>query len=459
MFKRHRTVSALLVVVLILGILAACSGNNNSNNASGGQTTTSEPPSTPEPQQTPAPAPEPEPEPEPEPVNLVAYSNNADADFEARFAQAALKKYPHFTFEHHSSAVRNLKDTIEIDRVTPDIGYGVNIADYRTGFLPKNLARDITDLIEAADFDLNQFDPGTIQTIRNLSGGKLYGLPNTSNPIVLFYNKDIFDAFNVPYPTDGMTWDEVFELAQKVTGEVNGTKYVGFGSFHQFLFGMNQLSLPLIDDETGQATVNNAGFKQLVENLLRFYQIPGGIGEGYNPDGNGNDDLVRFYEQKDLAMVVSLLSSVNRPGFDQLNWDMVTAPTFPDRPGIGFQDGVNFNFISSTSENPEAAFQALAEYYSEENQIELAKLMIVTPLVNEKVRAALGEAPKLQGKNVNAVYGNQFAPTPTPHPVISITPESIFAPHFSKLVAGVYKSVDEMLAAADAAINEAIRNQ
>jgi multiple sugar transport system substrate-binding protein len=456
MFKPHRTVTALLVIVLILGILAACSGNSGSKNepsTNGGQTTTPQP-STPEP----APAPEPEPEPEPEPVELTVYSNNADADFEARFAQAAIKKYPHFTFKHRSSGIRNLRDTIEVDGVTPDIGYGANLTDYRLGFLPKNLARDITDLIEAADFDLNRFDPGTIQTIRNLSGGQLYGLPNTSNPIVLFYNKDIFDAFNVPYPTDGMTWDQVYELAQKVTGEVNGTKYVGFGSFHSFLFGMNQQSLPLVDDATGQATVNNEGFKKITENLIRFYQIPG-IADGYNPEGNGNDDLVRFYEQKDLAMVVSLLSSVNRPGFETVNWDMVTAPTFPDLPGVGFQDGVNFNFISSTAENPEAAFQALAEYYSEENQIALARLMIVTPLVNEKVRAALGDAEKLKSKNVNAVYGNRFAPTPTPHPVIATNAQGIFATHFSKLITGGYKSVDEMLAAADAAINEAIRSE
>jgi len=456
MFKPYRTIAALLAMVLFLGILAACSGNNTGSQANEPSPDSEQTEHTPTPEPEPAPAPEPEPE--PEPVELAVYSNNADADFEARFAQAALKKYPHFTFKHYSSAVRNLRDTIEVNRITPDIGYGANIADYRLGFLPKNLARDISDLAEAAGFDLNRFDPGAIQTIRNLSGGQLFGLPNTSNPIVLFYNKDIFDAFDVEYPTDGMTWDQVYELAQKVTGEVNGTKYAGFGSFHSFLFGSNQQSLPLIDDATGQAAVNNEGFKRITENLLRFYRIPG-IADGYNPDGNGNDDLVRFYEQKDLAMVVSLLSSVNRPGFETVNWDMVTAPTFPDLPGVGFQDGVNFNFISSTSENPEAAFQALAEYYTEDNQIELAKLMIVTPLVNEKVRNALGEAEKLKGKNVNAVYGNRFAPTPTPHPTIETNAQGIFSAHFSKLITGAYQSIDEMLAAADAAINEAIRSE
>jgi len=440
-------------MLAVMLVLAACSGGGSGGGASA--TTSPSPTPTPTATPTPSPTPSPTPEPPPEPVELTAYSNVSDADFDARFAQAAIKKYPHLSFQHYTSAIHNLRDTIDIDLVIPDIGYSVNVADYRQGFLPNDLARDITDLAAAAGFDLNQFDPGMLQTIRNLGGGKLIGLPNTTNPLVLFYNKDIFDAFGVDYPKDGMTWDEVYELAQKVTGEVNGQTYIGFGSFHSFVFNMNPQSLPQIDPETGQASVNNEEFKKLVENLLRFYRLPG-VADGYNPEGTGNDDLVRFYEKKDVAMIVSLLSSVNRPGFLDLNWDMVTAPTFPELPGVGYQDGINFNFISKQSEHPEEAFRALAEYYSEENQIELAKLMIVTPLKNEKVRQALGQAPQLQGKNINAVYGLTFAPTPTPHPKIQTNAQNMFAAHFSKLIAGVYSSVDEMLAAAEAAINEAI---
>lgn len=458
MFKPHRHLIALVVIVLICGMLAACSGGNSTNNNNNNTGTNTEPANT-APTNEPEPEPAPEPEPEPEPVELAAYSNLSDADFEARFANTVTAKYPHISFKHYSSAIRNLVDTIEVDAVTPDIGYSANLADYRGGFLKYELGRDITDLAAAAGFDLNQFDPGAMQTIRNFSDGKLFGLPYISNPVVLFYNKDIFDAFNVPYPTDGMTWDQVYELAQQVTGEKNGTKYIGFGAFHAFLFGGNQQSLPLIDNETGQAAVNNDGFRKIVENLLRFYQIPG-IADGYNPEGNGNDDLVRFYEQKDVAMIVSLLSSVNRPGFETVNWDMVTAPTFADLPNTGYQDvGLNFNFISSTSEHPEAAFQALAQYYSEENQIELAKMMIVTPLVNDKVRQALGEAEKLKGKNVMAVYGLPLAPTPKPHPTITVDAQGLFAKHFSQLITGGHGSVDEMLAAAEAEINAAIAGQ
>jgi multiple sugar transport system substrate-binding protein len=30
-------------------------------------------------------------------------------------------------------------------------------------------------------------------------------------PMAVYYNKKIFDQFNIPYPTDDWTWDDLFE--------------------------------------------------------------------------------------------------------------------------------------------------------------------------------------------------------------------------------------------------------
>lgn len=47
----------------------------------------------------------------------------------------------------------------------------------------------------------------------------------------LFYNKDLFDRYGVPYPTNAMTWDDVLALAKRfpTKGEGEGRIY-GFGS-------------------------------------------------------------------------------------------------------------------------------------------------------------------------------------------------------------------------------------
>ena len=49
--------------------------------------------------------------------------------------------------------------------------------------------------------------------------GKQIGMPFRTDYYVLFYNKDIFDAAGVEYPSNDMTWTEFEELAKKVLSE------------------------------------------------------------------------------------------------------------------------------------------------------------------------------------------------------------------------------------------------
>lgn len=71
------------------------------------------------------------------------------------------------------------------------------------------------DLIKRHNIDLSRFEPSIISALEKMSGGGLYGLPLYNDRMALYYNKDIFDKFGVPYPKDGMTWDEVIELSIK----------------------------------------------------------------------------------------------------------------------------------------------------------------------------------------------------------------------------------------------------
>ncbi len=56
--------------------------------------------------------------------------------------------------------------------------------------------------------------------------GAQYALPFRSDFWVLFYNKDLFDAAGIAYPTNDMTWDAYADLAKSMTKEgVYGTHY------------------------------------------------------------------------------------------------------------------------------------------------------------------------------------------------------------------------------------------
>lgn len=47
--------------------------------------------------------------------------------------------------------------------------------------------------------------------------GKRYGIADGWNGHLLFYNKDLFDAAQVPYPTEDWTWDQYVEAARKIS--------------------------------------------------------------------------------------------------------------------------------------------------------------------------------------------------------------------------------------------------
>ena len=57
--------------------------------------------------------------------------------------------------------------------------------------------------------------------------GVTYGLPYRSDWYVLYYNKDLFDAAGVAYPSNDMTWDEYNELAAKMTSGEGSSKVYG----------------------------------------------------------------------------------------------------------------------------------------------------------------------------------------------------------------------------------------
>ncbi len=77
----------------------------------------------------------------------------------------------------------------------------------------------VDDLAKRDKIDLNKYD----QSILNLYkyDGKTACLPIDTAALVMFYNKNMFDAAGVPYPKEGWTWDDFLATAQKLTKDTN----------------------------------------------------------------------------------------------------------------------------------------------------------------------------------------------------------------------------------------------
>ena len=102
-----------------------------------------------------------------------------------------------------------------------------DVPGYAT-LVQKNAIVALDDYIAADGVDLAKFSGATDQVTVD---GKLYELPFRNDFWVLFYNKDLFDAKNVPYPTNDMTWEEYDALAREMTDTTFGAQIYG-GHYH-----------------------------------------------------------------------------------------------------------------------------------------------------------------------------------------------------------------------------------
>jgi multiple sugar transport system substrate-binding protein len=79
---------------------------------------------------------------------------------------------------------------------------------------------DLTDRVDRDRLDLDDFYPGPLEQFR--WQGKLWGLPDTAAPDLVYYNKDMFDAAGLAYPTDDWTYEDMRRAALQLTLDVEG---------------------------------------------------------------------------------------------------------------------------------------------------------------------------------------------------------------------------------------------
>lgn len=98
-----------------------------------------------------------------------------------------------------------------------------DVPGYAT-LVQKNAILPLDDYIKADGVDLSKYAGATDQVTVD---GSLYELPFRNDFWVLFYNKDLFDAKGVAYPTNDMTWEEYDALARQMTDTTFGSQVYG----------------------------------------------------------------------------------------------------------------------------------------------------------------------------------------------------------------------------------------
>jgi multiple sugar transport system substrate-binding protein len=180
--------------------------------------------------------------PTPLPVKKVAirysmYTGTWDDIIEKELLPAFSKDYPNITVTYEKAPIDQYWPRIETQAaagIAPDTFCGG--PTYNARYASKGIYLALEEFIKRDALKLTDYFPVGIETCRyeQASGvvgkGVLYGLPIAFMCSVLYYNKDLFDAAKVPYPTNKWTKEDLLSAGLKLTTDKNG-KHPGESGF------------------------------------------------------------------------------------------------------------------------------------------------------------------------------------------------------------------------------------
>ncbi|GAA4851560.1 sugar ABC transporter substrate-binding protein [Paenibacillus vulneris] len=345
-----------------------------------------------------------------EPIKLTVLQyllTVTDEDFNKLIAEPVKAKFPHITMELVRKPANQSFEDMLTAGTFPDLMLQANFDIYK--YTTLGLAEDLTSLVKNNNVDLSQFDPNIIQTLKSYGAkGELYMLPLYSNPAALYYNKDIFDRFGVPYPKDGITWDEVISLARQLSRTDGGQPYYGLDLIAAPRISASMM-LPLWDPGSGKAVLTTDSWKSYFEMYKSIKDIPGNQTKGIFNDFEKNKNLAMMVAYNRLTQLEELHKAGTAP-----NWDIVTFPSRKEAPLVKETD-VSGLLLSTNSKHKEEAFQVMKFLAEKENQARMARRGLIPVINDPEVTKEYGaDLSSLQGKNVQALLKMKIGQNPQP---------------------------------------------
>src|SRR6478609_2430037 len=138
-------------------------------------------------------------------------------------------------------------------------------------YASKNALVSIDDIIGANGIDTSVF-PAPLVEMYSYNGAQ-YGLPRDFDTIALYFNKDLFDAAGVDYPTDAWTWDEFRANAEKLNDKDKGIWGAGMQTswqenYYNFIW---QNEGRLLNDDRTVSLVDEPAACEAFEYLTGFF--------------------------------------------------------------------------------------------------------------------------------------------------------------------------------------------
>lgn len=349
-----KVLSILMVMVLLLAI-AGCgtttpAEDNTSSDASATQesTDTTESTDTSETEE----ATTEESAPEPVTIKYMTFSAAPDhiAEIDAMIA-AFNEVYPHITVEYETAAYGDyftkLQSQIAGD-VAPDT-FELNYETFVT-YASKGVLLNMDEQIAADDtYDPSVYNQAALEAFQY--DGSQYGLVESFSNVVLYYNKELFDAAGVDYPSPEWTWADELEAAEKLTDADAGV----FGSyspiqFWEFYKTIEQNGGQILSDDKTEVVINSPQNVETLQWMIDKINKYGVTPSDAQMSGQSDGDMFKAGKIAMLRTGIWMFSSFSEADFE---WDIALEPGNTNKAHHFFSNGVA---ISAKSEHPYEAW-------------------------------------------------------------------------------------------------------
>jgi multiple sugar transport system substrate-binding protein len=230
----------------------------------------------------------------------------------------------------------------------PDV-FELNYENF-VSYASKGALADLTPLAAAEPGFTERFYPRAYEAFSQ--DGKQYGLPQSFSNVVLFYNKELFDAKGVAYPTADWTWEDELAAAQQLTDPAAGV----WGSyspvqFWEFYKTAAQSGCSVLGEDGTTVTINEPGCVEsltwMVDKINTHKVAPTDADMAGVSDGD-------LFKQGKIAMLrtgIWMFSGFQDAPFE---WDIALEPGNTQKAHHFFANAVA---VSATSTKQEAAWK------------------------------------------------------------------------------------------------------
>ncbi len=250
-----------------------------------------------------------------------------------------------------------------------------------SALIRENRLAPLDPLMQNSGVATDEFVPTVVDSLKKLSDdGRLYGLAPLFSSSVLGYNKQMFIDKGLAFPTDGMTWDQMFNLAEQLSeGEGADQKY-GFAfsnyRYNDIFYDMGTYTAPLglqyWDEKGERMTVNTP---EWIDTWKTFYRLndekvmPGQPDwsqpqpENQNPfaynsmlSGNVAMMILNYWDITEIINVNKNAATIEN--FTPVDWDVVSVPYHEEAPYVG--GNVTLSGIMGVTSNAQNSADAWA---------------------------------------------------------------------------------------------------